>query len=115
MKPIKLVFLACKYTEPNTYQIQRNIFNATIYAQEVGLLGALGLCPALIGAHFEGIQSYLWWGDAYIELLRRCDAVFMVPGHELSTGATKEEVEAFRLGMPVFYDLGKLKEWIDAS
>ena len=110
----KLIFCACKYTEIHTYLIQRNIHEATYWSQEVALLGAAPLCPALIGCNFEGIQSYTWWSDAYINLLRRCDAVFMVPGFERSNGATKEETEALALGMPVFYNLEDLKEWLDA-
>lgn len=112
---IKLVFCACKYTENATYLIQRNIWHASIYAQEVALLGAIPLCPATIGSNYEGIQDYLWWGEAYLTLMRRCDAVFMVPGYDRSNGATKEEVEALRLGMPVFYDLEDLKEWLDSQ
>ncbi len=108
-----LIFCACKYTEPSTYQIQRNIHNATFYVQEVALLGGVPLCPAMIGANLEGVQSYLWWGDAYINLLRRCDAVFMVPGYERSNGAMKELTEALAIGMPVFYELEDLKDWLD--
>jgi hypothetical protein len=109
----KLVFLACKYSEPHTYQIARNIHHATHFAHEVALLGAVPLCPALIGSHFEGTQSYLWWGDAYINLLRRCDAVFMVPGYERSNGAMKEMTEALAIGLPVFFELDDLKGWLD--
>jgi hypothetical protein len=112
MSSIPLIFLACKYTEPHTFQIQRNIWNASIYAQEVALLGAVPLCPATIGSNYEGIQDYLWWGEAYMTLMRRCDAVFMVPGYDRSNGATKEEVEALRLGMPVFYTLEDLNDWM---
>lgn len=112
MNPSPLIFCACKYTEPATYKIQRNIWTASLYSQEVALVGGVPLCPALIGANFEGLQDYLWWSEAYLTLLRRCDAVFMVPGYERSNGATKEEVEALRLGMPVFYNLQDLKEWI---
>lgn len=113
MNSIPLIFLACKYTEPHTYQIQRNIWHASIYAQEVAALGAVPLCPALIGANFEGLQDYHWWSEGYLTLLRRCDAAFMVPGYDRSNGATKEEVEALRLAMPVFYTLEDLKEWIN--
>jgi hypothetical protein len=108
-----LIFCACKYTEPHTYQIQRNIHAATYYVQEVALLGGVPLCPAMIGANLEGVQSYLWWGDAYINLLRRCDAVFMVPGYERSNGATKELTEALAIGLPVFFELDDLKDWLD--
>ena len=69
----------------------------------------------MIGANLEGVQDYLWWGEAYMTLMRRCDAVFMVPGYDRSNGATKEEVEALRLEMPVFYDLEELKVWLNSQ
>jgi len=71
------------------------------------------LTPPLLGPHFEGIQNYDWWSDAYMNVLRRSDAVFMVPGWLRSKGANKELEEALDLGMPVFYTLESLKEWID--
>lgn len=112
MNKLKLIFLACKYSETDVYLVQRNIHHATYYAQEVALLGALPLCPALISANFEGIQTYDWWSDAYMELMYRCDAVFMVPNHERSDGATREHEEALKIGKPVFYDLKTLNDWI---
>lgn len=109
------IYLAHKYTEPEVYKVQRNIDRATLYAQEVAKMGALPLTPGRISTHFEGIQHYQWWSEAYLVLMRRCDAVFMVPGWETSNGAVAELTEALRLGIPVYYHLGDLKRWIHGS
>jgi hypothetical protein len=69
----------------------------------------------MIGANLEGVQSYLWWGDAYINLLRRCDAVYMVPGYGHSNGAMKELTEALAIGLPVFFELDDLKDWLEGQ
>lgn len=113
--PPPLVYLASKYTEKHPYLIQRNIDRARLCAQEVALAGCCPITPPLIGPHFEGIQDYLWWGEAYMNLLRRCDAVFMVPGYQRSNGAMKELTEALRLEMPVFYRLVDLREWMSSG
>jgi hypothetical protein len=115
MSVIKVIFMAAKYSEPYPYLVSRNVERARVYSQEVARLGALGLTPPVIGAHFEGIQNYEWWAEAYIQLLRRCDAVFMVPHWEHSPGARKEHEEADRLGIPVFYHLSELKEWLNPT
>ena len=112
---IPLIYLAAKYTEIHPYLIQRNIDRARLCAQEVALLGCCPMTPPLIGSHFEGIQDYLWWGEAYMNLLRRCDGVFMVPGYQNSNGAMKELTEALRLEMPVFYSLTDLQDWINSQ
>lgn len=75
-------------------------------------MGALPLCPGVIGANYEGIQDYAWWAEAYLQLLRRSDAVFMVPRWEESSGARFEHAEADRLSIPVFYHLSELKTWL---
>jgi hypothetical protein len=111
----KLIFLACKYSEPKRFQIERNIARARVYAQEVALMGALPLCPGVIGADMDGTQSYEWWGEAYIQLMRRCDGIFMVPHWESSNGARLEHAEADRLDLPIFYHLSDLKKWLTGT
>lgn len=45
------------------------------------------------------------WYDGYLEMVRRCDAVLLVPGWERSKGALMEKDEADRHGIRVFeYD-----------
>lgn len=77
--------------------------------------------PHSLGRTLYGVQSE---EDAYagtLELLRRCDAVFMVGDWMSSKGATAEKAEAERLGKPVFgYDkallgFGKLASWLGAK
>jgi hypothetical protein len=109
------IYIAHKYTEPSPYLVQRHIDRARLYAQEVAIMGGMPITPGLVSGNFDGIQDYQWWCDAYIQLMRRCDAVFMTPGWEKSNGATAELTEALRLGMPVFYHLTELKRWINGN
>jgi hypothetical protein len=108
----KFIYLAGKYTEKAPYLTQRNIDLARRYAQEIALLGALPITPHLLLAHFEGIQDYSWSSDVTMQLMRRCDAVYMLPKYEQSNGAMAELTEAIRLEMPVFYHLSELKIWL---
>lgn len=116
MKPeVPFIYLAGKYTEAHTYLVQRNIALAMHHAQEVAIMGALPVTPHLLTANMDGIQHYQWWCDVTMQLMRKCDAVLMLPNYDRSNGAVAELVEALRLDMPVFYCLGELRHWLADS
>lgn len=60
-----------------------------------------------------------WKYEDYIkhslEMLRHCDAVYLLPGWEGSEGVERELAEAFRLGKPVFEWIGDLQAWIGGN
>lgn len=109
----RLVYLAGKYIDTATYLVQRNIHLSQQYAQEIALLGAFPVSPHLCSQNMDGIQNYQWWCDTTMELMRRCDAVFMLPNYQDSNGALAELKEAKDRGMPVFWWLHEIKGWID--
>ncbi len=112
MSQTKLIYLAGRYTETSPYLVQRNVDLARRYAQEVCIAGGMAITPHLLSQHFDGIQDYTWWCDAMLTLMRRCDAVYMLPKYETSNGAIAELTEALRLEMPVFYNMRELKAWL---
>jgi hypothetical protein len=74
----------------------------------------------------DGVATDEVFLEGTMELLRRCDAVVLVPNWRDSAGAQAEVAEAERLGLPVFgknystsYDwqhtgltLDDLKQWV---
>ncbi len=56
--------------------------------------------------HAHEYECWMRWDMAW---LRRCDALFRMPGH--SPGADREVVEAERIDLPVFYSLAQLIAW----
>ena len=48
-----------------------------------------------------------------IAWLVRADALLMLEGWEESTGATKERAVALALGIPVFYSMEDLNDWVE--
>jgi hypothetical protein len=85
------------------------------YAQEICIAGGLAVTPHLLSQHFDGIRDYMWWCEAMLVLMRRCDALYMLPRYERSNGSMAELTEALRLEIPVFYHLTELKEWLNAQ
>lgn len=115
---MKLLYVAGPYrSKLGIRGIQQNIDAASDAAYALWRMGAAVICPHKNTALFDtlGVDDKLWLeGD--LVMMRRCDAVVMLPGWTESVGATAEYAEAKRLGMPLFsyddMDIDVLKEFI---
>lgn len=58
--------------------------------------------PHSITAKMSGVESDELWVQGTLELMRRCDAVLVLPGYERSEGTKGEIAEAERLKLPIF-------------
>jgi len=99
---MKVVYVAGKYRAKHPYLIQENIDNAKNMAKRVWQQGHVAICPHLNSMNFEGINTEQHFIDGTLELMRRCDAVLLVPGWETSEGTIGEIEEARALNIPVF-------------
>jgi len=76
------------------------------------------LIPHSIGARMAGTETESFWLRGTLELMRRADAVLVMPAWERSEGTMGEVDEAQRLGMPVFLpgtngpDYASLRAWL---
>ena len=107
---LKLVFVAGPFTAPLPAEVASNVRRARAVARIVA--GVPGLFPVVthnLSDGLEHIGDYEFWLYGAVAILRRCDAVVMVPGWQGSTGSTAAMTEAKRLKIPVF-DGDKLRE-----
>lgn len=96
---------ASKYTDgQDMFEIHKHIMYALDMAVKVWRLGAAALCPHANTFPFTGSAPDSIWLEGDKELLRRCDAILMVPGWQKSSGAIVERALAEALRLPVFYD-----------
>lgn len=100
---MKVIYIAGKYRGPNAWAIEQNIRAAEEVAAKVWAMGHAALCPHANARHMlEGLISDEAALAGTLELMRRCDAVVLVPNWRDSEGARAEVAEADRLGLPVF-------------
>lgn len=109
---MKVIYIAGPFRGPNYWEQEQNIRRAEAVALEVWRLGAAALCPHNNTRFFQGALPDDVWMLGDLELMRRCDAILMLSGWGKSQGATVEEREARRLGMPVLYAIEQLEEFL---
>ena len=99
---MKVIYIAGKYRGPTAWAIEQNIRAAEDVAARVWAMGHVALCPHANSRHMDGVASDEVFLAGTLELMRRCDAVVLVPNWRDSAGARAEVDEADRLGLPVF-------------
>lgn len=100
---MKLIYVAGPFRGKSTWEIENNIRRAEEVGAELAKQGFFPVIPHTMLRFFQGLAEDSFWLEGDLELLRRCDAVVMVPGWERSVGASKERQEALRLGIPVAF------------
>ena len=106
---MKLVYLAGPYSADAEEGIWDNIKIATIWSIRLWSEGYAVLCPHLNTAGFHNYETeetglnYDVWIAGDLEMLKRCDMMFVMPGWEESKGTQLEIGKATEWGIPVKY------------
>jgi hypothetical protein len=107
---MKLLYVSGKYSG----NVCENIHNARIVSIKLWEAGFAVITPHLNSAHMEldckSTYDDFIAGD--IEILRRCDAIIMLPDWQSSAGAVIERKKAIEFMIPV-YDYPNLPENYD--
>ncbi len=113
---MKVIFVSGAYRAENQLGVERNIRYAESAAIDLWKQGWAVYCPHKNTAHFDGILPDEVWLEANLEILKRCDAIYMLKGWQKSTGAIAEYQLADTLGLGVYYEslapanIGTLKD-----
>ena len=103
---MKVLYLAGPYRADTTYGVYQNIRKAEKKAVELWQQGYAVLCPHLNSQLFE-----LMFDNANeiclaggLEMLQRCDAIYMMKGWENSEGSKQELKLAKNMRMEIIYE-----------
>lgn len=112
---MKLIYIAGPYTGPNFSVIDDNIKRAEEVAIQLWAAGWAVFCPHLNTAHFERYErlaglDYETWISGTMEILKRCDAIFMMKAWTYSTGAKMEHQFAIKNNKNIYYEKDGIPE-----
>ena len=106
---VKVIYVAGPYRAKTEWGLEENLRHAEDAALRLWQEGWCVLCPHKNTAHFGGVCSDDVWIAGTLELLSRCDAIYMLDDWEKSTGAKGELELAKRLGLDVYYEAHREK------
>ena len=109
---MKLVYVAGPFRATNSWEIEQNIRRAETLALEVWKAGAACICPHANTRYFQGSCLDNVWLEGDLEMVRRCDALLMVPGWQNSVGSVAEHALAKSRGILIFTSLMALQMWL---
>jgi hypothetical protein len=109
---MRVVYIAGPYRAETAWQIEENVRAAERWILPLAEVGVIGWPPHATFRWFHGTMTDRWWLEATKELMRRCDAVFLVPGWHRSVGTHGEREEAAARKMPVFDRLEDVARWV---
>lgn len=108
-KAMKVVYVAGRYRGKGEWRIWQNIQHASEEARKLWLKGYAVICPHRNTMFFgtgRTKDADIWiTGD--LEILARCDAIYMLKGWKQSVGARMEYRLAKDLGKEIMFEDGK--------
>lgn len=109
---MKLAFVAGPYRAADEWSVFQNVRRAEQLALQLWDMGLAVICPHKNTEHFGGAGPDRVWLDGALEMVRRSDMVVCTPDWERSSGARGEVACAKQHGIPVFYTIAEVEEWL---
>ena len=109
---MKIIYIAGPYRASTEWAVESNIRAAALTAATVLMHGAMPFCPHNNLAHMGGVVPDDQILDGDIEVLKRCDAIFVLPGWKDSEGATRERQVAAENAIPILYNESQLAAYL---
>ena len=101
---MKIIYVAGPYRAETENGVFENIIHARRVAQRLWHEGFAVICPHLNSAYMGDKQNDTVFLKGDIEILARCDAIYMLTGWMYSEGATVELELAESLDLEVVYE-----------
>jgi len=103
---MKIIYVAGPYRAPTENEVFENIMRARAAAHKLWEKGWAVVCPHTNSMFMGGLDGRS--DEAFIkgdlELVRRCDAIFMLEGWANSQGARKERLVAYNELLDIYIE-----------
>ena len=103
---MQVIYVAGKYSADSEWEKWQNIQHASEIARQLWLKGWAVICPHR-NTMFMGTDKAddcKLWLDGDMEILKRCDAIYMLMGWDDSVGACEEISHAIRNDLLVYLE-----------
>lgn len=100
---MKVIFVSGAYRADTLQGVMNNIARARKVALKLWQEGWAVICPHSNTALFDGAADDSVWLEGGLEILRRCDAIYMMKGWGSSIGSIEERSFALELGLEIYY------------
>lgn len=102
---MKVIYVSGKFRADSYWGIFQNVRHAEGAALRLWKQGYAVVCPHLNTANFQGaIANDAIWLQGDLEILSRCDAIYMLKDWERSKGAKRELEVAIENNLEVLYE-----------
>jgi hypothetical protein len=101
---MKVIFISGPYRAKTWGKRNNNINHAREAAIKLWKQGHAVICPHMNTAHFDGACPDQVWLDGDLEILKRCDAIYVLKGYELSEGSKQEIYWAKAWNKEIIYE-----------
>lgn len=105
---MKVVYVAGPFRADTPWLIEKNVRTAEAVCLDLWQNGFVPICPHTQTRFFQNSAPDQAFVEGTLEMMRRCDAVVVLPGWETSTGTCGEIDEAERLGLPTYFSVIQL-------
>lgn len=112
---MKLIYVAAPYSAETKERTESNVEVARNMGALVAEIGASPLMPTVNSAGFGTLSKqdgWEFWMEATSVQLAKCDAMILCQGWHKSVGCGMEVKQAEDSGIPVFYDIQSLENWL---
>jgi len=101
---MKVIYVAGPFRADSAWDVEQNVRKAEEAALKLWRKGWAVICPHTNTRFFQGAVDDSIWLRGDLEIITRCDAIYMLKGWEKSFGATKELGLAKELELEVLYE-----------
>ncbi len=100
----KVIYVAGAFRAPTQWGIMQNVRKAEDASLRLWKKGYAVICPHTMTQHFQNECPDELWLEGCTELLKRCDAIYLLTNYAQSEGSLSELVVAKSLGLKILYE-----------
>lgn len=105
---MKQIYIAAPYFSKCPIERKLNVQAARYIGYKLAKKGFSPVMPTVNTDGFENSNTGEFWYEASLDLMKRCDAVYVLDGSDDSTGVAMECKAAHRCHIPVFITMAAL-------